>query len=58
MKKGFAGRSTGTRPPDQWWKKIKTGEYLDYYKRMYENRRLMKKISATLTFVIAKVLGP
>ena len=33
-------------PPDrdwyqahrEWWKKIKTGEYLDYYKRMYENR--------------------
>jgi dTDP-glucose 4,6-dehydratase len=21
-----------------WWKKIKTGEYLNYYKRMYENR--------------------
>ena len=21
-----------------WWKKIKTGEYLAYYKRMYENR--------------------
>ena len=21
-----------------WWKKIKTGEYLDYYKRMYEHR--------------------
>lgn len=23
--------------PD-WWKKIKTGEYLDYYKRMYQDR--------------------
>jgi dTDP-glucose 4,6-dehydratase len=22
----------------EWWKKIKTGEYLDYYKRMYQNR--------------------
>lgn len=22
----------------QWWKKIKTGEYLDYYKRMYDQR--------------------
>ena len=22
----------------EWWKKIKTGEYLNYYKRMYENR--------------------
>ena len=22
----------------QWWQKIKTGEYLQYYKRMYENR--------------------
>lgn len=22
----------------QWWKKIKTGEYLDYYKRMYDKR--------------------
>jgi dTDP-glucose 4,6-dehydratase len=22
----------------EWWKKIKTGEYLEYYKRMYENR--------------------
>jgi dTDP-glucose 4,6-dehydratase len=22
----------------EWWKKIKTGEYLDYYKRMYGNR--------------------
>jgi len=22
----------------QWWKKIKTGEYQDYYKRMYDNR--------------------
>jgi len=22
----------------QWWKKIRTGEYLDYYKRMYEGR--------------------
>jgi len=22
----------------QWWQKIKTGEYLDYYKRMYEHR--------------------
>ena len=21
-----------------WWKKIRTGEYLDYYKRMYEHR--------------------
>ena len=21
----------------QWWRKIKTGEYLDYYKRMYDN---------------------
>jgi dTDP-glucose 4,6-dehydratase len=21
-----------------WWQKIKTGEYLEYYKRMYENR--------------------
>jgi dTDP-glucose 4,6-dehydratase len=21
-----------------WWKRVKTGEYLDYYKRMYENR--------------------
>lgn len=21
-----------------WWRKIKTGEYLDYYKRQYENR--------------------
>jgi dTDP-glucose 4,6-dehydratase len=22
----------------EWWKKIKTGEYLDYYKRMYQDR--------------------
>ena len=22
----------------EWWQKIKTGEYLEYYKRMYENR--------------------
>ena len=22
----------------EWWKKIKAGEYLNYYKRMYENR--------------------
>lgn len=22
----------------EWWKKIKTGEYLDYYKRMYQGR--------------------
>jgi len=22
----------------EWWKKIKTGEYLDYYNRMYKNR--------------------
>jgi dTDP-glucose 4,6-dehydratase len=22
----------------EWWKRIKTGEYLDYYKRMYQNR--------------------
>lgn len=22
----------------QWWRKIKTGEYLEYYKRMYEHR--------------------
>jgi dTDP-glucose 4,6-dehydratase len=22
----------------EWWKKIKTGEYIDYYKRIYENR--------------------
>jgi len=22
----------------EWWKKIKTGEYLDYYRRMYGNR--------------------
>ena len=22
----------------EWWRKIKTGEYLNYYKRMYENR--------------------
>jgi dTDP-glucose 4,6-dehydratase len=22
----------------QWWKKIRTGEYLDYYKRMYDGR--------------------
>ena len=22
----------------EWWKKIKTGEYLDYYRRMYEDR--------------------
>jgi dTDP-glucose 4,6-dehydratase len=22
----------------EWWKKIKTGEYLDYYKRMYKDR--------------------
>jgi len=22
----------------EWWKKIKTGEYLNYYKRMYKNR--------------------
>lgn len=22
----------------EWWKKIKTGEYLDYYRRMYQNR--------------------
>jgi len=22
----------------EWWKKIKTGEYLNYYKRIYENR--------------------
>jgi dTDP-glucose 4,6-dehydratase len=22
----------------EWWKKIKTGEYLNYYRRMYENR--------------------
>jgi dTDP-glucose 4,6-dehydratase len=22
----------------EWWKKIKTGEYLDYYERMYKNR--------------------
>jgi dTDP-glucose 4,6-dehydratase len=22
----------------QWWKKIRTGEYLDYYKRMYDHR--------------------
>jgi len=22
----------------EWWRKIKTGEYLDYYKRMYGNR--------------------
>jgi dTDP-glucose 4,6-dehydratase len=22
----------------EWWKKIKTGEYLDYYKRMYDQR--------------------
>jgi dTDP-glucose 4,6-dehydratase len=22
----------------EWWKKIKTGEYLDYYSRMYKNR--------------------
>jgi dTDP-glucose 4,6-dehydratase len=22
----------------QWWKKIRTGEYLDYYKKMYEGR--------------------
>ena len=21
-----------------WWKRVKTGEYLEYYKRMYENR--------------------
>jgi len=24
----------------EWWKKIKTGEYLDYYKRMYDQRSL------------------
>ena len=22
----------------EWWRKIKTGEYLDYYNRMYQNR--------------------
>jgi dTDP-glucose 4,6-dehydratase len=22
----------------EWWKKIKTGEYLDYYNRMYKDR--------------------
>jgi dTDP-glucose 4,6-dehydratase len=22
----------------EWWKKIKTGEYLDYYNRMYRDR--------------------
>ena len=22
----------------EWWKRVKTGEYLEYYKRMYENR--------------------
>jgi len=22
----------------EWWKKVKTGEYLDYYKRMYQDR--------------------
>jgi len=22
----------------EWWKRVKTGEYLSYYKRMYENR--------------------
>ena len=22
----------------EWWREIKTGEYLDYYKRMYGNR--------------------
>lgn len=26
------------RTHSEWWKKIKTGEYLDYYRRMYENR--------------------
>jgi dTDP-glucose 4,6-dehydratase len=23
---------------EEWWKKIKSGEYLDYYKKNYKNR--------------------
>jgi len=26
------------RTHPEWWKKIKTGEYLDYYNRMYKDR--------------------
>ncbi|MCX8118350.1 MAG: dTDP-glucose 4,6-dehydratase [Desulfobacterota bacterium] len=26
------------RTHSEWWRKIKTGEYLDYYRRMYQNR--------------------
>ncbi|MFC1890176.1 GDP-mannose 4,6-dehydratase, partial [Thermodesulfobacteriota bacterium] len=22
----------------EWWEKIKSGEYMDYYRKMYENR--------------------
>ena len=30
--------SPGIEGTQEWWREIKTGEYLDYYDRMYGNR--------------------
>jgi len=36
--KGMALTVDWYRDNEWWWKKIKTGEYLEYYRRQYENR--------------------
>ncbi len=40
---GLAGTVDWYRENDWWWKKIKSGEFAEYYARMYEQRTVLKK---------------
>jgi dTDP-glucose 4,6-dehydratase len=38
FEKGISGTIKWYIENEDWWRRIKTGDYLDYYQRMYGNR--------------------
>ncbi|MEO5952058.1 MAG: dTDP-glucose 4,6-dehydratase [Chloroflexia bacterium] len=43
FEKGLADTVDWYRNNDWWWKKIKSGEFAEYYARMYEQREILRK---------------